>query len=124
MFWILLALQILFLGSSTLSELQLLYLSLRLSRHHPGQKSVLGSFFVHRLSQIINFIASKHHFHLPTLVPLLFTFISPLKHTTASTVPFRPGVQDFGNFSLREGRKFLFRFMAIFKTVLFFGCDT
>ena len=25
--------------------------------------------------------------------------------------------------SLREGRKILFRFMAIFKTVLFFGCD-
>jgi hypothetical protein len=38
------------------------------------------------------------------------------------TVPFRPGVHDFGKIALREGRKFLFRFMVNF--TVFFGRDT
>jgi hypothetical protein len=40
-----------------------------------------------------------------------------------STVLFRPTVHEFGNFGLREGRKIHFRFMANFKSGLFFGCD-
>jgi len=37
-----------------------------------------------------------------------------------NTVLFRPTVHEFGNFGLREGRKFYFRFMANFKSGLFF----
>jgi len=35
------------------------------------------------------------------------------------TVPFWPGVHDFGNFALQEGQKILFQFMVIFKMVHF-----
>jgi hypothetical protein len=41
----------------------------------------------------------------------------------AITVPFRPGVHNFGKFALREGRKIIFRFMVNFIPVHFFDRD-
>ena len=38
---------------------------------------------------------------------------------TISTVPFQPSVHNFGNFTLWEGQKILFQFMAIFKQSFF-----